>query len=202
MLFQKVCWKYLDYKILGHNFVESSRAGCLVLCAGDFWKSLGMPTPQPSWSTCGSAWSPLQWKSVSLCSDGTSCVSFCAHCFLSCQTIKDRMTVLSCLWMIFGSAACAFVTDGVLDFHPGTNFSFSFLQKWDTQRLFLPWYTRIEWALIHCKFKLISLSVPYKIDCPIWVEFSKPESIFYWLRNQRWVTLQTHGKAGNMHVIL
>lgn len=37
----------------------------------------------PLWATCVCAQSPFQWKSVSSCSEETSCVSVCAHGLLS-----------------------------------------------------------------------------------------------------------------------
>lgn len=40
--------------------------------------------PQPLWASYARAQSPAQCKSVSWCSDRTSCSSLCAHCFLSC----------------------------------------------------------------------------------------------------------------------
>lgn len=50
-----------------------------------FWVSPRMETPQPPLATCASAQSPLQWKSVSLCSEGASCISVSALCFWPCH---------------------------------------------------------------------------------------------------------------------
>jgi len=37
------------------------------------------------WATCSRAPSPSEWRSSSSCSDGTSYVSVCARCPLSCR---------------------------------------------------------------------------------------------------------------------
>ena len=42
-------------------------------------------TLQPPWATCSDAQSTSQWRSVSWCSDRTSCISICAHVLWSCH---------------------------------------------------------------------------------------------------------------------
>lgn len=54
-------------------------------CPDSFLVSPRMKTSQPLWAICASAWSPSQWKCISWWSDGSSCVSVCAHGLLSCH---------------------------------------------------------------------------------------------------------------------
>lgn len=72
----------------GHMF--SAQAGpCIASCPGTcpvgFWINPRLENPQPPLEGAASAWSPLQWKCVSWCSEGTACISVRAHCLWSCR---------------------------------------------------------------------------------------------------------------------
>ena len=75
---------------MGHLVQPSCRSGsptarCTGPCTGRSWISPEKETPQPPWAACSSAPSPSEGRSSSSCSDGTSPVSVCAHCPLSCH---------------------------------------------------------------------------------------------------------------------
>lgn len=54
------------------------RGGCSGPGLDNCWISSMMETPQPFWATCGSAQPLAHWKSISRCSEETSCVSVSA----------------------------------------------------------------------------------------------------------------------------
>lgn len=56
-------------------------AGCSGLCPGSFRVTPRIEMLQPLWKTCVCVWSSSWQKSVSWCSQGSSCVSVCGHCF-------------------------------------------------------------------------------------------------------------------------
>lgn len=59
-------------------------ADCPGPCLDWIWVSPRMETLPHPWAIWDSAWSPSQWKGVSGCSEGTTCISPCAHCLWSC----------------------------------------------------------------------------------------------------------------------
>ena len=84
--------------------VGSPRASCPVPCPDVFWISPRMETLPPPWPTCASARLPSMGKSVSWCSEGTSCFSVCTHCLWSCHWAplrRARPHPLSTLLQVF-----------------------------------------------------------------------------------------------------
>lgn len=49
------------------------------------------------WATCATAFSLSHYKSVSLCSDVTSCFSICAHCLLCLRQLVQNLALSSLL---------------------------------------------------------------------------------------------------------
>lgn len=75
---------------IGRDFWRSSGPTCLLkqsylralgtgLCCDSIWISPRLETPLPPWATSVSAWSLSKGKNVPGCSEGTACVSVCAH---------------------------------------------------------------------------------------------------------------------------
>lgn len=77
-----------NHRIVERMTLEGTYGDCLVhptfsgpCLVGFLWMHPRMETPQPCWATWASAQSPFQWKSVSWCWGGISCISVCI-CYL------------------------------------------------------------------------------------------------------------------------
>jgi len=82
--FERDLWKSSGPTIL-------LKQGCLEPAAQDHIQTaFKYLHAQPPWAICASAQSPSQWENVSWYSDGTSCVSICAHCLWSCHCSSLR----------------------------------------------------------------------------------------------------------------
>lgn len=65
------------------------------------FEDLPRRTPHSLGSTFGSALSPIEWKIVSWCSIGTSCIPLCAHCLLSHSWAPLKKKAVSVLFAAF-----------------------------------------------------------------------------------------------------
>ena len=77
-------WKGSLEVIWSKPLFKQGHLGCPRPCSGSFWVSPGYPHPHSN-------------KSVSWCLGGTSCISVCAHCLLSCHwaPLKEAVFILS-----------------------------------------------------------------------------------------------------------
>lgn len=68
--------------------------------------SKGGETPSPVWATCARAQSLSQWENISSLSEGTSCVSLCAHLNSFRSDVKGRKfcRLLEVLWRLLASS--------------------------------------------------------------------------------------------------
>lgn len=73
---------------------------CQGPCLDSVVLSPRMETPQALWVTCASARSPSQLKSCTWCSGGTTRVSVCAYCFMSCFIKSQPFWQFTLFWRI------------------------------------------------------------------------------------------------------
>lgn len=89
----EVVW---DLEVIRSNLTVqagSPRAGCPGPCPGGIWISPRMESLQPLRATCQCP-AACTTESVSWCSEGTSCVSVCAHWLWSCHWALLRRACL------------------------------------------------------------------------------------------------------------
>lgn len=93
------CWEGLLKVIWSSVPAQAgpSKASYMERCPESFWISLRTDTPQLLWVTCSNTRLPSEWKSVSWCSEWSSCVWFCAHCPLACHQAPPNRSWIGCL---------------------------------------------------------------------------------------------------------